>query len=193
MTDRFIAMIFFSAVCALPAAPLALGEGETAAAPSFDEYKIITERNIFLRERPRPAPSGAERRPPPPPAESLFTLTGIIRQGEEYIAFIEETRKNVTTRVRVGGTFADGRVVGITLDGIVYEKDGKTAELGLGQRLSGSGANIAGADSGNAPEVTTPNQGGSATPLAPAPSTGAGLSDVLQRLREKRQMEMNKR
>ncbi|GAG49585.1 unnamed protein product, partial [marine sediment metagenome] len=118
MIDRFVMAIAASGICALLAAPLALCESEADGPPSFDKYKVITERNIFLRERPRPAQASSVRRPPPPPPESPFTLTGVIRQGDEYIAFVEEAKRNVTSRVRVGESIADGRVSRITLDGI---------------------------------------------------------------------------
>ncbi|MFH0964385.1 MAG: hypothetical protein V2A58_10285, partial [Planctomycetota bacterium] len=122
--------------------------------------------------------------------ESAFVLRGVVVQGEEAIALVEDTRSGVTSRARVGDSVADGRISGITLDAIVYEKDGQSAEIALGRRL------------GEAPSTQPSVEGSGGEALAgsePARestgssgTTGEGALSILERLRQRRLKELEK-
>jgi len=183
MSDRLTILICAWALCA-GFASTGRGEQQDAPAASWDRYKVMGERNIFLRERPRPRPK-AEAAPAPVQAvERSVVLTGIVRQGETYIAFLEDTRTGETSRVGAGDAVAEGRIVEIAFDGLVFEKDKKTASIEIGDSLDG-------ASSSASPDA---EGSGAATGAAPS-SPGLTASDersILERLRQRREKELKK-
>src|SRR5437868_5949080 len=80
-----------------------------------DRYGVLSERNIFLRERGKPAtrPSytrGSDSnssftRPPP---EAVYVLTGIVLEEGQYRAYVEDTSTGRVHRLAVGDTVARG-------------------------------------------------------------------------------------
>ena len=191
----------------------AFGETQQSTAPSWEKYKVIVERNIFLRQR-----SNYSRRPefthttemPMERPRSPVVLTGIIRQGNEHIAFLENTSTGVTLRVAAGSEYADGRIARIELDHIDYEKDDKTVTVPVGSNLQGEPATGAASfgertdllqgggttPPGEAPAETTnaSAQPGAASSAATTPAAAGATSDaasILERLRQRRLKELN--
>ena len=126
------------------AAPIA---GKTpAAAPSsrWEDYRILSERNIFVRNRSsgtgRSSMSAASVAPPRPAADSndaRLVLTGIVQQGAGHVAFFEDTRSGKTTTAAVGESIGRGRVTAITLDAVQYAADGAAVKIAIGSSLAG--------------------------------------------------------
>src|SRR3954468_14852050 len=63
-----------------------------------DRYGVLSERNIFLRERGKPPPRPSTTRTYDnnayanrPPAEAVFVLTGIVLEEGQYRAYVEDT------------------------------------------------------------------------------------------------------
>ena len=112
-----------------------------------DVYRILVERNMFLRDRGHPPPSGlASSRPArdvPADPDAGIVLTGIAGRRGKYVAFIEDRRTNTTMRVRVGDEIGLGRITTITLDGAEYERDGRTTRVRIGRNLAGAIATTA--------------------------------------------------
>ncbi len=111
----------------------------------FDEtYGVISERNMFLKDRPRPRaptsrPSSTQQsdRPPEPP-ESTFVLRGVAIEENGFRAYLEGG--SGMTRVAPGDPIARGHVVEIAIDAIAYEHDGVITWILVGQNLSGTNA-----------------------------------------------------
>jgi len=195
MTDRRIMLACLLLLC-LGYAP-AYGETQQSAPPSWEKYKVIVEKNIFLRERSNydyrrrseftRTSFAQEERP-----KSAAVLRGIIRQGSEYIAFLENTSTGVTLRVAAGGDYADGRVARIELDRIEYEKDDQTVTVTLGSNLQGEPA--AGASSYG--QQTSMQQGesteaeGSSGPASTTSGEPGDAASIIERLRQRRLAEM---
>lgn len=152
-----------------------------APAQSWDTYKVLSERNIFLRDRSRP-----DRRTAPPapvyPPEHFILLRGIVRQGDQYIAFLEDTRNRTTSKARVNDPVAQGRIAHLALDYLEYEKNNKTVKVEMGKTLEG-------------PAMAGPSVESSSPAIAaPVESSGtSGQGSALERMRQRRQQELNTR
>jgi len=160
----------------------------------MSHYGLILERNIFTRDRGRrePEPSRAERNvPPPPPVQKSYVLTGISRWGEEYIAFVENTRYGDTQMYRLGNTVADMKIKHITLDAIELEKDTQTITIQIGSDLTGG----ARTSSFTMQELIDRTAEAAPSPLPaestePATTGTADTDDILKKLLERRKKEL---
>ena len=148
----------------------------------LDAYKILSERNIFLPDRSRP-----DRRAAPPapvyPSEHFILLRGIVRQGDLYIAFLEDTRNRTTSKARVNDAVAQGRIAQIALDYLEYEKNDKTVKVEIGKTLEGPAMAGPSVES-SSPAIAAP---------APPPEAGRDQGSALERMRQRRQQELNTR
>jgi len=157
------------------------------ARPSWDSYKTVVTKNIFLRDRgSRRAERGREAPPPPPPPERFIVLRGTIQQGEDSRAFLEDVRTGKTEVRRPGETLAAGRLGAITLSYIEYECNGAVKRVEIGANLEGA-ASLPVAFH-EIPEVLN----GTAMPAAPTASgepPSAEEAAILERLRQRRQNE----
>jgi len=174
--------------CALTLALIATaavsGDVQLQEAPaSWDDYEVVVERNIFSRSRGRPRERAGTQDPQAPPRpERYIVLRGVVQQGEELIAFLEDGRTGVTSRARIGDAIASGRLSGITLDSVQYESDGQTATIEIGKNLVGGGSAAASPfDLFEAPGAATSEEGATA---------GGNEAAILERLRQKREREL---
>jgi hypothetical protein len=143
-------------------------------ARQWDSFKILSERNIFLRNRSRPyiirpAPEAAD--PVISSDDERVVLTGLVQQGKDYIAFFEDTQTGKTTTVQVDALLGKGRVAAITLDTVEYMRDENTTKIEIGSNLAGVTASLptrATAASAAAPSA--------ATSTAPAPATATSAA-----------------
>jgi len=159
-----------------PAAPAPVAP--TAAAPkspqptTWESYRVLSERNIFLRNRSRPSSGrhGSGSEPPRPPVntgDTSIVLTGIIRQGDDCVAFFEDTRTGKTTQFLAGAALGRGRLGLITEDTVHYACDGQLRKITIGSTLAGTVASFA--KPASSTTTTAP-----AAPPARAPGTPPG-------------------
>jgi hypothetical protein len=193
-----------------PAAPVA----------KWDDYKVIVERNIFLKERAAPVrpaaplalPKWSTIVTPIPRPEHDIVLVGTLRQHGVASAFLENTRTDGTFRVTVGDPVAEGRIMRIGLDSVLYESGGRGVVIEVGHALDGelpsrtpspTPAGISGLPplpaGRNAPEPAQADRGARQPAAAPTPTTSppaavnASSEDenaILQRLRQQREKEL---
>jgi hypothetical protein len=171
---------------ALGAAP---AQAATGTQQDWNEYRLLVERNVFRRDRgPRQEPRRGPRTVPAPPRpERSIVLTGIAVQGDQRIAFLEDRRSGVTTRVEAGQKIASGAVTEVQGDRIKYEAGGTALEVQIGQNLEG------GLGTGAPAASVTAAGEGAAEGAASETTTPAGAAgDVLERLRQRRLRELGK-
>ena len=154
--------------------------GEIHRPVSWEHYRVLSERNIFVRDRRRPRENQSA---PDQPAgiintDKYLVLTGIGHQGREGIAFVEDTRSGETIRIRTGDPIGNGRIVRITLDYAEYECKENTIRIGIGSSLVGLTVSYAPAASAGA------GQSGDAP--------GSDTSAILERMRKRREQETNR-
>jgi hypothetical protein len=139
--------------------------------PQWDNYRILSEQNIFLRNRARPMTGQYLPRPAvaAPSEDARFVLTGIIQQGDDCVAFFEDSRSGKTIQTQTGDTVGRGRLTVITLDTVHYACDGDIARITVGSNLTGAAAS----PRTTAAATTTPTP--PATPGAPPAGMPPGL------------------
>lgn len=187
---------------AAPAEPLQITSTPSStdvasAARSYSEqYGMLGDRSIFLKDRRRPrAANLAESRPATPVVpEQQFVLRGIVLEDADLRAYIEDVRTNAVSRVEPGATIARGQVVEIQADAIRFAHDGATIWVEVGQDMTGH-IQVASADDGVATATTTTTTttlmpgGGlagretrSSPPSASATSQPASTADIAARI-----------
>lgn len=163
--------------------------GAATTQPSYRErYSVLSERNIFLKERGRPVYTPREStrsssETSRPPMEVSFILTGVILEEGQIRAFVEDTTQGKVLRLAIGDAVARGRVSDIAIDGIEYDVDGRRSWVDIGKTLAGGVVTSFAS--------TLPTTG-------PAGSSTAGLNPndpnltLEQRMRLRREAEMKR-
>ena len=148
---------------------------------TWDAYRLLAQRNIFVRDRRLPR---TDRRSPTRPeaaadaardADRQVVLTGITRQGDEFVAFFENLRTGKTLRVPAGAAVGAGTLRTIGLNAVQYERGGETARITIGYSLAGALATLPTKVPPKA-EVKTetkPEVAAAPSPTGPAPAMGA--------------------
>jgi hypothetical protein len=174
-------------------APLISFAQAPALAKGFDAYRIVTERNIFDPER-QPMVAGAP--PPravaqPPKAGDYVALTGVMFDNGKALAFFSGSRADFDKVIELNGEIAGAKVTRIAPDGIEVTRAGKKIVVAVGQTVpfddSAPGAAPIDATVSGAPAAAVTGTG--ETPPAAPPLPG-NLSDVMRRMMERRQHEL---
>ena len=190
------------------ASPLPAATGQER---SWDRYRILTERNMFRRDR-RSVRSyeAATTQPSDQPthdSDGSIALTGIARRDGEFVAFFEDTRINATIKARVGQPVGKGNVEQITLNEVEYRREGTIKRIGIGRSLMGTTATMlvtqAASTRPDSPTASrdepTTRPAESAATTGPAPAgtspkgtTDSNISETLQRMRRRREQELRR-
>jgi hypothetical protein len=159
-----------------PAAALAQEPAEKPDAWAM--YTVIIDRNMFSRQR------GVVTVADP---ESYYRLRGIAQENGTFIAFVEDTQRNETLKLRQGDTVARGSIESLDLDSIVYRLGDRTISVTIGQDLLGGRGAVTMSELMQwtpTPSTSTTNQ--QTTPAAPA----GNEADILKQLLERRKQEL---
>jgi hypothetical protein len=165
----------------------AFGADTPETTASWDRYKVIVERSIFLRDRtPR---SERVRQAPVYRPERDIVLAGIVEQDGVRFALLENLKSGSVTRVRAGDAVAQGVVERMDIDAIYYRSGGEPVRVALGQNLDGASASrLSSVLAEAAAEMVE------GAPVAkPAAATGPAEGAVIERLRQRRQSEVGGR
>jgi hypothetical protein len=164
---------------------LALMPGLAAAAPppaaspvvppaQWESYRVLSDRNMFVRDRSRPRSGRSFSMPTysaAPSEDDRLVLTGVINQGPDYVAFFEDSRTGKTITVQVDAALGRGRVTAMAMDSVDYTYDGRTTRIAVGSSLSGVVASLARPAAPLTTQAAGIPVGRVATPFG-APSTG---------------------
>lgn len=155
---------------------------------SYERYKILSSRNIFLKDRmPKPAVIQQNRKTilRDAPAHRKL-LTGIVDSGFEHIAFFEDSSTRKTSRYRKGDAVSEKFITEITLDYIEYEDNGENKRIKVGESL------VINAAASGSEEADLENRPG-AVEIMPSTGTINAVPDektLLERMRMRRQREL---
>ena len=228
-----LACLLAMASAALAAAPLKPAPKPAPAPPAkpapltpthltkWDDFRILTDRNMFDRNRRPPVvrtPYVERTRttpplpPPPIDTDQYFVLLGIGLEGPQYTAFFEDSRAGKILQVSPGGVVGNGRLRAVNLDSVQYDRGGKFRIVKVGCTLTG----VQAASMGFTAPAPSPTPAAAPAPAAPtptaaprtapattqpttAPSAGEtpapvpdGLQDILERMRLRRQQELGR-
>ena len=205
-------LILLPAVAAVLFPALSPPSGAATDDP-WDAYRVLVERNIFLRDRRRGWSPGITSTQPTTresrDSDGNIVLTGTARRDGTFVAFFEDVRTNATSRVRVGQAIGKGKVKSITLDGVTYQRGDRVTHVEVGHSLMGAmaaaPANRTVASSTEKPDepprgrdmpTTAPAQPAANVAAAPnAPQTGANdarAADILEQMRRRRERELRR-
>ena len=167
----------------------------------FDAFRLMRTKNMFDPSRRPARTETASARTTAPGREnksSTLTLTGTMVTDGKVLAFFSGTRADYSKVLSVGGTIADCKITAITATEVEMERGGKPGTLAVGHQLQIDGA----PSDVPAPEPTAAAPAPGAAPAdSAAPATGGPTagpapsndkSDVLRRMMERREKEMNK-
>ena len=115
-------------------------------APGLKDYEVIAENDLFRPlgwkredqspEEPTPTITSEPiaEIPPPPPTYTLV-LTGIAKNGSDWIAVVEDRKQDEGAFLRRGETLKDVRVQEIMSEHITLTRDEMTVQLALGESI----------------------------------------------------------
>lgn len=161
---------------------------------SWDSYKLLLTRNIFLRDRTAYQP-GERRMEPATRGDSPIVLTGTIVQGNDRTAFFEDTGSGRTLRVFEGQNVANAKLTSISIDRVELSSGGAMRAIQVGQTLAGANYEASTAPpaaSTAASSQPSSSASGQPQPTQAQPSSGAPASanDLLERMRQRRLQEL---
>ena len=121
---------------AAPATTTTASTSTTASTQPVDkpfprDFAILLTRSPFVRGTP-----GAAAAPASP--EATFGLRGVGLLDGKFIAMVENIAAKGVQQLKEGDSVAFGKVKSITLDGMVYEANGKSTPVAIGQNLLGA-------------------------------------------------------
>ena len=152
-----------------------------------EQYGVISDRNIFLRNRYRPPTTRPSYTPSGPPRlpEQSFVLRGVVLEDGERRAYFEDARRE-TLKLRTGDAIARGKIAEIDLNAVLYEGPDQQVWVLVGSDLTSrslapGAAPIAAADGAS----TQPSGAASIDPDNP------NLS-LAERMKLRRMKEMNR-
>jgi len=180
-----------SALFAQQTSDASSSEASSASSPRGgynEQFGVISERNMFVKDRVRGRGDGATSRPsttqsaqsPLTPEES-FILRGVVYENDAFTAYFENLGTSRIQAVNAGAELANTRIAEIALDAVMLERNGQTQWIVIGRDLSGNLARQA------TPPATGPGIIGT-TSTPSTPSDPATLS-IEERLRQRRQQE----
>ena len=182
----------------LAALLLLAGAQAVEKAPGFDTFRLMRTRNMFDPSR-RPArtdtASAARTVAAPQSRNSTLTLTGTMVTDGKTLAFFNGTRSDYAKVLAVGGAVADCKITAIHPTQVEIERGGKPAVLAIGQQLQIEGApsDVPAPEPAPATAAEPAPGAAPADPAAPpAPAASNDKSEVLRRMMERREKEMNK-
>ncbi len=106
-----------------------------------ERYSVLTDRNMFLRDRRR---AGFTREPTSRPVyvarpvDETLILTGIVLEEGEYRAYFEDTQASSVLRLRVGESVGRGVISQIQMDAIEYLNGEQHIWIDIGHTLTGA-------------------------------------------------------
>jgi hypothetical protein len=153
-----------------------------------EQYSIITERNIFLRDRRsrETQQDWRSRTTAPRTPEQTYVLTGVVFEDDEFHAFMEDVTRRTIQKLTVGTPIARGRIAAIDIDAVAYESNGQVTWVNVGSNLTGTSVGSVSEERVNAALF---GGAGAAAPGAPLPDANNPNLTVEERMRLRRAME----
>ncbi len=166
------------------------------AALSYDSFKLIADRNIFDSSRSKGITRAPRTNAAPPAARvESFALVGTMSYAKGDFAFFDGTSPQYRKALKAGDVIGAYKVKEVTPNQVKLVGEKQEWELKVGQQLR---REEEGEWQVSARPESFASSGGDSGSSASGPSTPSGSSDsggaseILRRLREKREQESNK-
>jgi hypothetical protein len=102
---------------------------------SFNEFKIIAERNIFNPNRRAPGQNGRFEDRPRPTRVDYLNLVGAMSYEKGRFAFFDGSSSEYRKSVKPGDSIAGYKVDSVANDKVTLQKDDKKIEMPVGGQL----------------------------------------------------------
>ena len=182
----------------------AFSQSERAFAfpPELKDYAVIAENDLFrplgwkreiqALEKPTSAvaPEPIVEIPSPPPTYTLV-LTGIAKSGSDWIAVVEDRKRDEGAFLRRGETLKDVRIQDILSEHIILTRDEMTVQLALGESIEYGGdgrLRLDTAGTAKIPEFSNETEVLSGTQ---GDSGDEGEQSLIERMRARRREELD--
>ena len=167
------------------------------------DYDIIAENNIFRplgwkRENlvpvtPAVAPEPIAETPPAPPPTYALILTGIVKDGADWIAIVEDRERNEGVFLRHGEPLKDVRVQDIMSEHITLTRDEMTVQLALGEIIEYGVDGRLRFDTAGIAKIPKPiDKTEISSETEPDSRDDDGEKSLLERMRERRRQELDR-
>ncbi len=172
-----------SPVATMPASlPAEAARPVKSKVATFDDYRIVFDRNIFLKDRTTRRDRSYWHSPirstlPSQPATPQLVLTGVAIRDEVQVAFFENDQTGELVKAIVGDALQGGTVASISLDGVDFSLQGKTRKVAIGESLRGGGS------------VDMSSVRSSETTAGSGDGSGSN-DDILERMKKRRAKEL---
>jgi len=126
------------------------------------------------------------------PEESLV-FEGAMETGNQFLAFVEDRNVGKMLMLQSGQSIARGKITAITLNTLDYVSDGAVLHVQIGQNLRGEAPTSPSDSTVSTGSAATPSSGttsGDNSAAGAGGSTANGGNDILERLRRRRQQEL---
>lgn len=149
--------------------------------PDYSAFKLVTDRNIFDPNRVPHRPGAPSVRPK---TMESFALVGVMRYDKGIFAFFDGSSSEYRKAVKLSDTIAGYRVTNIEANAIKLSAGTNEVELRVGMQLRREEGG------GWVPSSQSESYAAVASPGTNSDSAGGGGgSDVLERLRKRREQE----
>jgi hypothetical protein len=193
----------------LSAAPAAPDEADRDEARRLG---VISQRNIFLRDRRRYVPPALVAPPStqptsrpaaaaPAPPRPAYRLMGVASRDDQFVAYFEDAAADRLLEIQAGQELAGGIVTAVTIAGVTHREGEKITRMRVGEGL-GTAPGVAwrppprAPSTGGSTSTTQASPPGSppsaARPPSSTPPASGDVADILERLRRRREQELNK-
>jgi hypothetical protein len=166
---------------------------DASAGISFQDFKIITQRNIFDPNRRGGSGQPYVRRVDPSRLARAdgFSLVGTLIYDREALAFFDGTDSRYRKVLKVDGDIANYKITEVTATFVKLVANGNEVKLPVGMQMKKDGSEWRLMDGIAAPLVTADST--ARTPAVESENTGdASTDEIMKRLMQKRAKELNK-
>ena len=166
------------------------------------DYDIIAENNIFRplgwkQESPLPvtstvAPDPIAETPPAPPPTYALILTGIVKDGADWIAIVEDRERNEGVFLRHGEPLKDVHVQDIMSEHITLTRNEMTVQLALGEIIEYGVDGRLRFDTAGIAKIPEPvDRADTSSETEPDSRGDDDEKSLLERMRERRRRELD--
>ena len=168
-----------------------------------EDYEIIAENNLFrplgwkrevrLPDEPTSTiiPEPVAEIPPTPPPTYALVLTGIAKNGSDWIAVVEDRKRDEGVFLRRGEMLKDAQVQRIMSEYITLIRGETTVQLALGESIEYGADGRMRFDTAGTAKMTYPLDKTNTLSETPADSGGDGEQSLIERMRQRRREELN--
>jgi hypothetical protein len=196
--EKLTWLVLAVALSCLSARVFAADTNNTSSAVSLQNFKIITQRNIFDPNRRAGSGEPGRRIDPNRLARADgFSLVGTLIDKRGEFAFFSGSDSKYKKVLQVAGTIADYKVTEVTPDYVELETNGNQVKMSVGMQMkkldAGEWQLVDGTVALAKASDTSASETADTEASDSGPSTGSSSADaILKKLMKQREKELNK-